>query len=61
MTAGPAPDAVDDGLAYSAELVEQLEQIEQDCALPWWFGYAAAAAIVLGAAASAVWPWGFAA
>lgn len=48
-----------DGLAYSRELVERLA--EEDTSFPWWFWPAGAAVVVLVAAASAVWPWGFAA
>ena len=49
-----------DGLAYSQELVDRVNAEAAD-ATWWWFPYAAVAVVVLAIAASAVWPWGFAA
>lgn len=68
MTAARAPhgDLLTDpatapGLLYSHELCQRVEREAADaCAMPWWFGYAAALVVVVAIAASAVWPWGVA-
>lgn len=62
MTTDPAPiapPAAADGLRYSAELAQRVND-EAAHAVPPWFWAAGTAVVAISAAASALWPWGWA-